>query len=381
MSPHGIPYFKWSKEDDNFVIEMIMLNKSFNDIENHFRKGKLGFFLYLRITYLYSKYSLHYFLNPLSGKKERINSRYDSIRISFNYISEITKGKLVDIIAMQKDMQEKYPSDAATIKMIFNKYKEILFGASKNLTNIISLDYHEKDVDNRLPEIVKKSVKTEKTEPLEQVKEANNYNQNNTKSSNSQYNYQIENSQSDKTDKVLIKITEDYRILDLTDGEKEIKLGDQDKAFYLFILRHNHGIKDKDLKRYLPELTYIYIKTRDNNNKDPLTVNYSTVGKQKNSVMNRIRTAFKGHDNEKIKVEGKANLINPFTVEKVHQILDIKIPREKCIWECEGIKDIDIEMTESTINKVKSQTWDILKRLKDPMIEKNLPTQRPELTE
>lgn len=177
-----------------------------------------------------------------------------------------------------------------------------------------------------------------------------------------------------------IVITKDYKILDLTDGGKEIRLSDQDRTFYLFILRHDHGIKDKELKRYLPELTYIYIKTRRNRKKDPIIVNSSTTNsRQKNSVMNRIRTAFKHHNNEKIKVDGKKNPINPYTVEKIHQILDINIPREKCIWECNDIKDIKIKMTDSTRNDYITQAWDILKRLQDPTFdEKDLPKTRPE---
>lgn len=181
-----------------------------------------------------------------------------------------------------------------------------------------------------------------------------------------------------------IKITSDYRIFDLSNNGQEILMNDLPKAFYLFILRHNDGVNFDEIgnRDNLLELTYIYIKVRKSNKHNPINVitKLKEPNNQINNIKTGIRNAFKAYKN--------TNLEKEYTVEKIkfpntHKegfsyILNIKMPRKECLWQCIDIKNLSFPHGIKKEGSLKEEIWRALKLLNDEKINKAIGVHKPE---
>lgn len=161
-----------------------------------------------------------------------------------------------------------------------------------------------------------------------------------------------------------IIITKDYRIILEEFGNKELEIADLPKALYLFYLKHDEGVEIADLPMFMPELAYIYIKTRKDTRKlDILDKIDNLVTRQHYNNFKKIRNAFqKAYD-----LERNSN----YSVEpdkKQSKLLAINIPEKQREWHCPDISNKVIPMLPAHANDYINATWEILHNLNDSKV-------------
>lgn len=167
-----------------------------------------------------------------------------------------------------------------------------------------------------------------------------------------------------KSDRIIIR--KNYRIYIDEENKKEVKMAALPKALYLFLLKHPEGINRNELFRYMPEITYIYLKVRTRRVSHPLdTVRRMVVGDQLSNNLKSIRDAFqkdcKMVRNSMYSIEPDAK--NP-------ELYKIGIREEGRTWQCPDISNKKIPMLPQKVLDMERATWKILHELNDPMIDK-----------
>lgn len=165
-----------------------------------------------------------------------------------------------------------------------------------------------------------------------------------------------------KSDCIIVK--KDYRIFIDKYNKKEVKLAALPKALYLFFLKHTEGVSRNDLFKYMPEITYIYIKVRTRCVANPInTIKSILVGNQFPNNMMAIRNIFKKefgmhHDNIFV-----INSDNHYT-----KSMSIGISASRRIWQCPDLLSKKIPTLQQKTTNLVSATWAVLHELKDPQI-------------
>lgn len=166
-----------------------------------------------------------------------------------------------------------------------------------------------------------------------------------------------------KPDCIIVK--KDYRIFIDKANKKEVKLAALPKALYLFFLKHTEGVRRNDLFKYMPEITYIYLKVRTRRVAHPInTIKNMLVGNQFPNNMMAIRNAFQ-------KTFGMQH-DNIYTINSYNHYakpMSIGISASRRIWQCPDLLSKKIPTLSQKTTNIISATWNILHELKDPEID------------
>lgn len=166
-----------------------------------------------------------------------------------------------------------------------------------------------------------------------------------------------------KADCIIIK--KDYRIFIDEANKKEVKLTALPKALYLFFLKHPEGIYRDDLFKYMPEISYIYLKVRTRRVAHPLeTIERMLVGDQFANNLSFIRDAFqKTYHMER-------NSIYSIEPDKYHpKLYSIGIADELRNWQCPNILNKSIPTLPQKVSNIIRATWKILHELGESKID------------
>lgn len=174
-----------------------------------------------------------------------------------------------------------------------------------------------------------------------------------------------------KSDCIIVK--KDYRIFLDKACKKEVKLAALPKALYLFFLKHTEGIIRKDLFKYMPEITYIYLKIRTRRVVHPInTIKNMLVGGQFSNNMRAIRNAFtRTYDLERNNIYG----IRAASYDTHPMSIDMQADRR--IWQCPELLGKKIPTLPDDVLNLVIATWHILHELKDPQIDAAIGTTPP----
>lgn len=168
-----------------------------------------------------------------------------------------------------------------------------------------------------------------------------------------------------------ILISKDFNIYFEKYNHKKLDITNLPKAVYLFFLRLDHAIPLYDLYKYMPELTYIYIKTRNSKRYNPIKVINNLVNVQIGNNLTGIRKAinrsFKIKPYSIYSVEGVNNQDNTFS---------IGIPPEDRVWEDRSFKDLKIPQLRSP-EASEMRTWEILHQMDDSEINQAIGVRPP----
>lgn len=161
-----------------------------------------------------------------------------------------------------------------------------------------------------------------------------------------------------------IIITKDYRIILEQFDNKEFTISDLPKALYIFFLKHEEGLTFDEMKKYMPEIAFIYIKTRKNTRRWNIlhTVENLFLGQFSNNF-NEIRDKF-----QEIYDLSRDNIYTLERDKKHQELLKIEVPESQRIWQCPDILHKEIPTLPANSKNMLKDTWIILHDLNDDKV-------------